>query len=82
VYSQLKGDPLDKALRTVYEYIDRQPGRRCVPRDLTRARMPGCATAKSTKALLQKLTEAELGQLEAITHSNGRKGEAFFLAVK
>lgn len=82
VYGQLKGTELSKALSVVYEYIDRQPKRRCMPRDLTRAGLPGCGSAKSTKALLQKLTDAGLGRFEPFTYPNGRKGEVYVLVEK
>lgn len=82
VYGQLKGTELSKALSVVYEYIDRQPKRRCTPRDLTRAGLPGCGSAKATKVLLQSLTDAGLGRLEPFTHSNGRKGEVYVLIEK
>ena len=82
VHAQLTDSAADKILKTLYDYIDRQPQRRCTPRDLVHAKVSGCRDAKTTRALLQKLTENDLGQLEPFKRPSGQKSEIFVLNEK
>lgn len=82
VHAQLTDSAEDKTLKALYDYIDRQPQRRCTPRDLVHAKVSGCKDAKTTKALLQKLTDNDLGQLEPFKRPSGQKSEVFVLKEK
>ena len=82
VHKQLTDSKEEKILKAVYDYIDRQPQRRCTPRDLVHAKVPGCVSAKATKTLLEKLTGGDLGQLETIKRPSGQKSEVFVLSEK
>lgn len=78
-YQLMAPNAEDKTLFALYDYISQQPGRRCSPRDIARAQLSGCDLTKAVKAQLQKLTDAGLGELEAVRYPSGQKGEVYVL---
>jgi DNA primase catalytic core len=82
VYKQLGDNPEDKSLSAIHDYIDRQSMRRCTPRALVHAKLPGCTNTKTTRAQLDKLADAGLGTLEEVKTASGQKSAMFVLAEK
>lgn len=82
VYAEFHSSKEDKALWSIYTYLDRQPKRQGSIRDLVRSGVGGIKNTQAANEKLELLKRRGLGDFIEIHYLSGQRGDGFALLRK